>query len=32
LDDDKCPMCKEISYRVLITDDPLDNLTNGKWG
>ena len=26
LDDEKCPMCKEMSTRVLITDDPYDCL------
>lgn len=26
LDDEKCPMCKEMSLRVLITDDPYDCL------
>ena len=31
LDDLKCPMCKETSTRVLITDDPTDNLQK-PWG
>lgn len=31
LDDEKCPMCKEPSTRVLITDDPSDTLS-GNWG
>jgi len=26
LDDEKCPVCKELSMRVLITDNPNDAL------
>lgn len=32
LDDEKCPMCKEPSTRVLITDDPADTLSSKQWG